>query len=82
MKFDDWLAEFEKNKEEILPPPQNNNVDVHSIRRYQDSNRRFWEFGLTYTGRLVVRSGVVVSDDKVVWEKWLTRHDVDLTSSV
>jgi hypothetical protein len=81
-KYIDWLAEFIKDKKEVPVTITNDGFAVHSTRRFLDSKGEIWEIAITYTGRLVIRKGIVISDGiSVVWNDWITEHDVDLLNT-
>lgn len=77
--YDEWLAEFTKDKKEIGTFDQSTTHAVHTVRRYLDGDNHIWEIAFTYTGRLVVRSGPIEPDGvSVKWGNWVTRHDVQI----
>ncbi len=79
MDYAKWLDEFTKGKKQVAEFTQSDTFAVHSIRRFMDEKHHLWEIALTYTSKLVVRSGVIQSDGITVkWENWETRHDVDI----
>lgn len=79
MKYEDWLVDFLKGKQEVPALEASDKFAVHSIRRYVDEEHQLWEIARTYTGRLVVRSGHIGPDGIAVeWGEWITRHDVEL----
>ncbi len=78
LKYDDWLKDFLSGKTEVPALELSDKFAVHSIRRFLEGKDRIWETAITYTGRLVVRSGRICSDGiSVEWEDWLTKHDVE-----
>ncbi len=76
--YQDWLKDFLSGKEEVTTFPDSGSYAVHTIHRYIDKKTNcLWETALTYTGRLVVRSGKIDHDGiKVSWSEWETKHDV------
>jgi len=83
LKYEDWLAEFLKGKEEVPSLGTSDKFAVHSVHRYLDNDHHLlWEIAVTYTGRLLVRSGKIGPDGITVeWNEWVTRHDVELPKS-
>lgn len=81
MTYDEWLAAFSAAKELVAEFPQSDGYAVHTVRRYI-KDRQIWDTAITYTGRLVVRSGVISEDGvTVAWEAWQTLHDVKVEKS-
>jgi hypothetical protein len=78
-KYDDWLKDFLSGKTEVPALELSDKFAVHSIRRFLEGKDQIWETAITYTGRLVVRTGRIGSDGiSVEWEAWLTQHDVEM----
>ncbi len=79
MKFTDWLRDFRRNKKYVGSIPQSSKDAVHTIDRYIDAEEQFWETGVTYTGRLVLRKGLLMADGITIdWEEWQTLHDIEV----
>ena len=83
IKYSDWLAEFKMGKTEVAtierPDPT---YAVHSMKRYLEGGHHLWETAITYTGRLVVRSGMIGPDGvTVTWGDWTTEHEVEFPKS-
>ena len=77
--FEDWVAEFSKDKTEVGGLEQSTLFAVHTIRRFLEKETLLWEIAFTYTGRLVVRSGLIDADGVTIkWTDWITHHDVDV----
>lgn len=77
--FDEWLKDFVVGKRRVGSSGQLNEHAVHSVERYLDGDGLVWEFALTYTDRLVVRSGTVGKDGVTIeWGNWQTKHDVNV----
>lgn len=77
--YQDWLKDFLAGKTEVPAPQTSDQLAIHSIRRFLESSNQVWEFGLTYTGRLVVRSGQIGADGiSVQWTGWITQHDIEM----
>lgn len=78
MKYDEWLSTFLKDKKEVACS-ELDTYAVHTVRRFIDKGNRVWELALTYTGRLVSRSGSIESDGLTIsWAEWTTHHDIEL----
>ncbi len=77
-KYDEWLKEFLSGKTEVPSIGSSDKFAFHSVRRFLEGNR-IWETAITYTGRLVIRSGQIGADGiSVEWTEWTTRHDVEM----
>lgn len=78
MDFEQWLADFSKDKKEVGTVHVSTDA-VHSVRRYLDKNNQLFEIGLTYTNVLVTRLGVIAEDGVTVgWSAWKTLHQVEM----
>lgn len=78
-KLQDWLYDFLRDKTEVPPPPHSDKLAVHSLRRFLEGSDKVWETAITYTGRLVVRSGCIADDRvEITWNQWQTEHDVHI----
>jgi hypothetical protein len=82
MTFDDWLKDFTRDKREVGSADLSATHAIHTVRRFIDRESKMWEIAFTYTGRLVVRYGIIEGPDGVTitWSAWVTRHDVDISS--
>lgn len=79
-KYNDWLAELIQGKKEVPALETGEKYAIHSVRRYIDTRGNVWETAITYTGRLVVRTGKIGPDGiNVTWEDWSTQHDIEVT---
>jgi hypothetical protein len=80
--YDDWLNEFIAGKTEVPTLEHSDSFSVHSIRRFLEGEFKVWEIAITYTERLVVRSGEI-SDDGITikWNHWVTLHEVRVSKS-
>ncbi len=77
MNYDEWLKEFEKDKKFVGQSDQTAVEALHTVRRYICKDEKICEAGITYTGRVVLRYGVVASDGVTIhWLPWETKHDV------
>ncbi len=54
-------------------------IAVHSIERYIDNSNCVWETAITYTGRLVIHSGMI-QEDGITFKlsEWKTLHEVKI----
>ena len=58
MQYSDWLRDFAKDKTIVPSPPTAcDSYAFHTITRYVDGKGLVWETGITYTERVIVRSG-------------------------
>lgn len=81
MTYAEWQATFSEDKELVAEFSQLDGYAVHSVRRYI-RDKEVWDTALTYTGRLVVRSGLIADDGiTVAWKEWQTLHDVTVEKS-
>lgn len=80
LKYDEWLADFVKDKKEVATSGDLSSFALHDVRRYIDGKNHIWEIAFTFTGRLVIRSGVIAADGiNIEWENWATRHDIEIS---
>lgn len=78
-KLQEWLDEFMLGKVEIPPPPPSDRLAAHTIRSFLEGPDKVWEIAITYTERLVVRSGQIAEDGiEILWNRWTTEHDVHI----
>lgn len=78
MKYADWLKDFVRDKRFVAILDQSTAEAVHDIHRYLDAQGRFWETAVTYTGKVVIRSGTTGSTvDTIDWDPWITLHDIE-----
>jgi predicted LPLAT superfamily acyltransferase len=77
MEYKFWLTEFSADKTHVATFERLPYQALHSISRYLDQQQHVWETGITYTDRLVVRSGKIDADGVTIqWSEWKTLHDV------
>jgi len=77
LEYQEWLKGFLVGKTEVPTLEFSDQFSVHSIRRFTASEGRVWEIAITYTGRLVLRSGQIEADGiSIEWMQWMTQHDV------
>jgi hypothetical protein len=82
MKYPEWLEGFLKDKKEIARPAAEESQAFFDVHRLQDKRGIFWEYARTYTGRLIIRKGVIKSDGvSIVWDTWTTLHDIQFEES-
>lgn len=83
VRYEDWVAQCLTDKKEIASFMDSETHAVHSIRRYLGPKMdHIWEVGFTYTGRLVVRVGLIGQDGvQVAWGDWETQHEVEIPRS-
>ncbi len=75
----EWFSEFIKGKREVPVSETHDRFASHSTRRFVDQTGDIWEIASTYTGRLIVRKGLVAEDGVTIgWEDWITEHNVVL----
>ena len=77
MLFKEWLSDFIVGKEEVTSFAPSNHDSIFSNRRFVDKDGRIWEIAFTYTGRVVVRSGLK-DRDTFHWTDWVTQHDIEV----
>jgi len=81
--YSDWLREFTFGKREVPASPSNDQYGVRDLRRYVNKQGEVWETAVTYTGRLVLRSGTIGKDGiSIEWQSWITEHDIELPPDV
>lgn len=79
MRYDDWKREFLRDKVKVNIPYSEDDTLVRSIERFQDGNQVFWETGITYTKRVVLRRAILASDGITLsWTAWETLHHIVL----
>ena len=77
--YREWLCSFAKDKDHVGSGDLSSSYAIHSVQRYVDRQFHVWEIGLTYTDRLVVRSGPVGPDGvSIEWGGWKTQHHVQV----
>ncbi len=84
--YEQWHSEFLKGKTEIRDNCRESlggqTDGIHSVRTYCDELGLFWQMGLTYTGKIIVRCGGAASEGGVIsWDVWTTQHEVDAPKS-
>lgn len=78
MQYKLWAKEFAKDKKLIDTFDFCHIENVHSIKRYVDADNRRWETAITYTHKILVRSGILEGDGiSIKWSRWTTLHDVE-----
>lgn len=79
MKFNEWLHNFLKDKKEISVFSNGSTHSFQEIHQLVDTQGIYWEYALTYTGRIVVRSGKLQNDGVTFsWKDWITLHEVEI----
>jgi hypothetical protein len=77
MIFSEWLKDFSRQKKYLGKIDQPITGTLYGIERYIDYQGALWEYGFTYTNRLVVRSGILDAKNRMVtWSEWQTQHHV------
>ncbi len=77
--YSEWVAQFSRDKKEVPAPSERDKYAVHSVKRFIDTCGYLWETAITYTGRIVVRTGKVMANGTSVnWGDWKTEHDVEI----
>jgi hypothetical protein len=80
VNYEDWLKEFEKDKEFLGQSDQIATEALHTVRRYLCGDKKVCETGITYTGRVVVRFGVIGADGVTIhWMPWETKHEIKVS---
>lgn len=76
MTFQEWFDDFIRDKVKLEVIVTDNHA-LRDFQRYRDRQGRYWEFGFTFTHRLVLRHGYYVPEkENWEWSEWETRHDV------
>jgi len=78
LEYKTWLKNFVAGKKEVPSNDHAGTHAVHSIRTFADDHQ-VWEIAFTYTGRVVLRFGLLQpAGTKMKWSTWQTLHDVEL----
>ncbi len=81
MTFQDWFEDFVRDKQKLRKIVFEDH-SLQNVERYVDRQGRYWEFGFTFTRRLVLRSGSFMPETGTwQWSDWETRHDIVLSDS-
>lgn len=80
LNYDQWFIEFTRGKTEVTPSEPSSVLAVKCVRRFIDSGSgQIWEIAITYTDRLVTRSGPISGDGVTIkWGNWNTHHEIEI----
>lgn len=77
ISYSSWLAEFCTDKTFLLFSPYSDSDVLHSIVRYVDENKSYWEIGRTEDGGFAIRIGKSKEDEETIdWCRWNTLPDI------
>lgn len=76
MTFQKWLVDFMKDKKPVEPGASFADHALRKVERFVDRDGIYWEFGFTFTHRLVIRKGWPLGDSTWHWTDWETLHEV------
>lgn len=83
MKYQVWLKEFLQDKKVIPRSSEEDSQAFYDVHRLKDQRGLFWEYARTYTGRLIVRKGLIKGDGVTIdWDTWATLHDIELEEEI